>query len=49
MNATKAMTQARYTVYQAQPSRRSPANLIPHSIAVAAAFCFICALVIGAI
>ncbi|WP_026618149.1 hypothetical protein [Ensifer aridi] len=49
MNATKAMTQSRYTVYRPQPARRPSAKLIPHSIAVAAAFCFVCALVIGAI
>ena len=49
MNATKAMPQSRYGIYQAQMARRLSAKLIPHSIAVAAAFSFICALVIGAI
>jgi hypothetical protein len=49
MNATKAMTQSRYTVHPARTTRRLPANFVPHSIAVAAAFGFVCALVIGAI
>jgi hypothetical protein len=48
MNATKAMTQPRYAIYAAQPIRRRPVNLIPHSIAIVAAFSFISALVIGA-
>lgn len=47
MNATKAMTRSRYPTYAAE--RRAPVNLIPHSIAVVAAFAFVSALVIGAI
>ncbi|EHK79739.1 hypothetical protein SM0020_01580 [Sinorhizobium meliloti CCNWSX0020] len=48
MNATKAMTQSRYTVYGARPARRPTARHFTHAIAVAAAFTFICALLIGA-
>ena len=49
MNPTKAMTHSRYAFQMAQPTRRLPVNLIPHSIAIVAAFSFISALVIGAI
>ncbi|WOS61906.1 hypothetical protein [Sinorhizobium fredii] len=49
MNATKAMTQPRYALHVARPTRHLPVNLIPHSIAIVAAFSFISALVIGAI
>ncbi|WP_082909608.1 hypothetical protein [Sinorhizobium glycinis] len=49
MNATKAMTHSRYALHVAQPTRRLPVNLIPHSIAIVAAFSFLSAVVIGAI
>ena len=49
MNPTKAMTHSRYPFHVAQPARRMPVNLIPHSIAIVAAFSFVSALVIGAI
>ncbi|MDK1489890.1 hypothetical protein QN219_07455 [Sinorhizobium sp. 7-81] len=48
MNATRA-TQSRHVIYAAPPARRSPVNLIPHTIAFAAAFSFVSALIIGAI
>lgn len=47
MHATKAMTRSR--TFYAAPLRRAPINHIPHSVAVVAAFAFVCALVIGAI
>ncbi|MCZ4091771.1 hypothetical protein [Sinorhizobium psoraleae] len=49
MNAIKATTQSRYTIYTAQPARRARGNLIPHTVAIAAAFGFLSALIIGAI
>lgn len=49
MNAIKATTQSRYTIYAAQPARRARGNLIPHTIAIAAAFSFLSALIVGAI
>lgn len=48
MNATKAMIRSRYTV-DAAPARRRPVHVIPHSLAVLAAFAFVCAVVIGLI
>ncbi|WP_167354085.1 hypothetical protein [Sinorhizobium saheli] len=45
MNASKAMTRSRYTAYSSRGAR----NLIPHSIAIAAAFAFVSALVLGAL
>ncbi|MCA1404982.1 hypothetical protein I6F26_08700 [Ensifer sp. IC3342] len=48
MHAIKATTQSRYAIYAALPARRSR-NLIPHTIAIAAAFSFVAALIIGAI
>ncbi|WP_331371993.1 hypothetical protein [Sinorhizobium chiapasense] len=48
MNATKA-ARSRYAIYAAPPARRSSVNLIPHTIAFAAAFSFVTALIIGAI
>ncbi|ASY57582.1 hypothetical protein [Sinorhizobium sp. CCBAU 05631] len=49
MNPTKAMTHSRYAFHVAQPTRRLPANLVPHTIAIVAAFSFVSALIIGAI
>ncbi|MBB4189161.1 hypothetical protein [Sinorhizobium terangae] len=49
MHAIKATTQSRYTIYSALPARRSRGNLIPHTVAIAAAFTFLAALIIGAI
>ena len=49
MHAIKATAQSRYTIYAAQPARRVRGNLIPHTIAIAAAFSFLSALIIGAI
>lgn len=49
MNAAKPTVQSRYAVYVAAAPRRSPITLFPHAIAFMAAFCFICAVVIGAL
>ncbi|MCA1494902.1 hypothetical protein [Sinorhizobium alkalisoli] len=47
MNATKAMIRSRYQV--AAPARHRPVAVMPHSLAVLAAFAFVCALIIGLI
>lgn len=49
MNAAKPTIQSRYAFYAAAPPRRSPIILFPHAIAFVAAFCFIAAVVIGAL
>ncbi|MGF6176454.1 hypothetical protein [Ensifer sp. 4252] len=49
MNAAKPTIQSRYAFYAAAPPRRSPIALFPHAIAFVAAFCFVSALVIGAL
>ncbi|MBP1874366.1 hypothetical protein LPJGGPFB_06334 [Ensifer adhaerens] len=49
MNAAKPTIQSRYAFYAAAPQRRSPIALFPHAIAFMAAFCFISAVVIGAL
>jgi hypothetical protein len=49
MNATKAMTHSRYAFHVTQSTRCLPVNLIPHTIAIVAAFSFLSAVVIGAI
>ncbi|WEX76740.1 hypothetical protein PYH37_005069 [Sinorhizobium numidicum] len=50
MNAAKPMSQSRYTTYGAPSERRLLSRrLIPHTIALAAAFSFISALVLGAL
>lgn len=48
MNATKAMIRSRYPV-DAAPTRRRLVHVVPQSLAVLAAFAFVCAVVIGLI
>ncbi|WP_024324145.1 hypothetical protein [Sinorhizobium medicae] len=49
MNATKAMTQSRYTVCSARRDRHPTARRLTHAVAVTAAFTFVSALLIGAL
>ncbi|MCA1442591.1 hypothetical protein I6F07_20690 [Ensifer sp. IC4062] len=49
MHAIQATTQSRYPIYEALPARRARRNLLPHTVAIAAAFSFVAALIIGAI
>lgn len=48
MNASRPMIQSRYALYAAAPQRRSLVHLIPHAIAIVAAFSFVSAIVVGA-
>lgn len=48
MNAAKPMIQSRYAVFGATPQRRSHVHLVPHAIAIVAAFSFVSAVVAGA-
>jgi hypothetical protein len=43
------MVQSRYALYASAPPRRSVVHLVPHAIAIAAAFSFVSAIVIGAL
>ena len=47
MNAAKPMVQSRYTLYATAPQRRPLVHLVPHAIAILAAF--VSAIVFGAI
>ncbi|WP_312365546.1 hypothetical protein [Ensifer sp.] len=49
MNAAKPTIQSRYAFYAPAAPRRSPISLFPHAIAFVAAFCFISAVVVGAL
>ncbi|MBP2239233.1 hypothetical protein J2Z31_005774 [Sinorhizobium kostiense] len=49
MSASKAIIQSRISLHAAGPIRRPSAALVPHSLAILAAFAFVSALVIGAI
>lgn len=49
MNATKAMIRSRTPLHAAGLTRRPSVALVPHLLAVLAAFAFVSALVIGAI
>ncbi|ASY64039.1 hypothetical protein SJ05684_c26000 [Sinorhizobium sojae CCBAU 05684] len=48
MNPMKAMIRSRYPAHAA-PAWRRPVHVIPQSLAVLAAFAFVCAVVIGLI
>ncbi|MBD9648294.1 hypothetical protein JVX98_26390 [Ensifer sp. PDNC004] len=48
MNASRPMIQSRYALYASAPARRSFVHLVPHAIAIAAAFSFVSAVVVGA-
>jgi hypothetical protein len=48
MNAAKPMIQSRYALYGTTSQRRSHVHLVPHAIAIVAAFSFVSAVVVGA-
>ncbi|KSV79511.1 hypothetical protein N184_14805 [Sinorhizobium sp. GL28] len=48
MNASRPMVQSRYAAYASAPQRRSFVHLVPHAIAIVAAFSFVSAVVVGA-
>jgi hypothetical protein len=43
------MVQSRYALYAPAPQRRSVVHLVPHAIAIVAAFSFVSAIVVGAL